>query len=54
MQDLVDKAEAADEADDYGYYMNLADAIDTQAKKETKYHKLTESQWTKLIMRYCI
>ena len=34
MQDLVVKAEKADILEDYGLYMNVADAIDSQAKKE--------------------
>lgn len=34
MKDLVDKAEKADILEDYGLYMNLADAIDFQAKKK--------------------
>ena len=29
MKDLVDKAEKADILEDYGLYMNLADAIDS-------------------------
>lgn len=35
MQDLIDKAEKADILEDYGLYMNLADAIDSQAKKRS-------------------
>lgn len=54
MQDLVDKAEMADLLEDYGLYMNLADAIDSQGKKETTYHIITETQWKKLVRRYCI
>ena len=34
LKDLVNKAEEADILDDYGLYMNLADAIDSQGKKE--------------------
>ena len=33
MEDLVKKAEEADLLADYGLYMNLADAIDSQGKK---------------------
>ena len=52
MQNLIDQAEVADILDDYGLYMNLADAIDSQGKKETTHHILRESEWKKLIMRY--
>lgn len=52
MQLLVDEAEKADLFNDYGSYMNLADAIDVQAKKEVEKHILKESQWNKLIRRY--
>lgn len=54
MQDLVDEAEKADILEDYGLYMNLADAIDSQGKKETTHHLLRESQWKKLTRRYCL
>ncbi|MBO4695385.1 MAG: hypothetical protein J5656_05685 [Clostridia bacterium] len=54
MRDLVEKAEKADLLNDYGLYMNLADAIDSRAKKETGQHILRESQWNKLIKRYCL
>ena len=52
MKSLVDEAEKADILGDYGLYMNLADAIDSQAKKETSKHLITESQWLKLTRRY--
>ena len=52
MQNLVDEAEMADILNDYGLYMNLADAIDSQAKKETTHHLLRESEWKQLIRRY--
>ena len=52
MQDLVDKAEKADILEDYGLYMNLADDIDSQAKKEVNMHLITEPEWRKLIRRY--
>ena len=52
MQDLVDKAEKADILEDYGLYMNLADAIDSQAKKEVNRHLITEAEWRKLVRRY--
>lgn len=54
MQDLVDEAEKADLLNRYGIYMNYADAIDTQAKNETKHHKMSEGQWKKLAQRYCL
>ena len=52
MQDLADKAERADMLERYGKYMNLADAIDSQAKLEVTKHEMTESQWNKLVSRY--
>ncbi len=52
LQALITQAEKADLLDDYGLYMNLADAIDVQAKKEVGKHILKESQWNKLIRRY--
>lgn len=54
MQNLVDEAEKADILEDYGLYMNLVDAIDSQGKKETTHHLLRESQWKKLMRRYCL
>ena len=54
MQNLVDEAEKADILDDYGLYMNVADAIDSQGKKETTHHELRESEWKKLTERYCL
>ena len=54
MKDLIDKAEYADMIDDYGLYMNLADAIDSQGKKETNKHIITESQWKRLVRRYAL
>lgn len=54
MLDLIQKAEEADILDDYGLYMNIAYAIDSQAKKETSNHILRESEWNKLIRRYCL
>ena len=36
MQDLIKQAEVADILDDYGLYMNLADAIDSQGKKKPR------------------
>ena len=54
MLDLVEKAEKADLLDDYGLYMNIADAIDSQGKKETTHHIIRESDWKKLTRRYCL
>ncbi len=54
MQNLVYEAEKADILDDYGLYMNVADAIDSQGKKETTHHQLRESEWKKLTRRYCL
>jgi len=54
MQDLVDKAEKADILEDYGLYMNLADAIDSQAKKELSKHLITDNEWKKLVSRYTL
>lgn len=52
MKLLIEKAEEADYLGDYGLYMNLAYAIDAQAKNETKLHIISESNWRKLIRRY--
>lgn len=52
MQELVQEAERADILEDYGLYMNLSDAIDSQAKKETAHHLMSESQWKALMRRY--
>lgn len=54
MEDLVNKAEEADLLDDYGLYMNLADAIDSQGKKEVSNHVITETEWKRLTRRYCL
>ena len=52
MKDLVDEAEKADTLGDYGLYMNLAYAIDSQGKKEASKHIISESQWNRLTRRY--
>ena len=52
MKDLVDKVKKADILEDYGLYMNLADAIDSQAKKEVNMHLITETEWRKLVRSY--
>ncbi len=52
MQDLVDKAEQADEDEDYGYYANLADAIEVEGKREVMRHQIPEWQWYTLARRY--
>ena len=54
MQNLIDEAEIADITNDYGLYMNIADAIDSQAKKEVTQHKIRESNWKQLTRRYCL
>ena len=54
LNDLINKAEKADLYNDYGLYMNLVDAIDSQAKKETTKHIISESQWNKLMRRYLL
>ena len=54
MEDLVNKAEEADLLDDYGLYMNIADAIDSQGKKEAGNHIITETEWKRLTRRYCL
>lgn len=54
MEDLINKAEEADILDDYGLYMNLTDAIDSQGKKEASQHIITETEWRILTRRYCL
>ena len=54
IEKLIKETEEADLLNDYGLYMNLAYAIDAEAKKEVSHHELKESQWNKLIMRYCL
>ena len=54
LNDLINKAENADLYNDYGLYMNLVDAIDSQAKKEATKHIISESQWNKLMRRYLL
>jgi hypothetical protein len=54
MEDLINQAEEADILDDYGLYMNLADAIDSQGKKEASQHIITETEWRILTRRYCL
>jgi hypothetical protein len=34
--------------------MNLADAIDSQTKKEVSRHLITELEWNKLVSRYTL
>ncbi len=52
MSDLVKKAEDADILNDYGLYMNIADAIDAEGKKEATHHIISETEWRKLVRRY--
>lgn len=54
MSDLVKKAEEADILEDYGLYMNLCDAIDSEGKKEATHHIISETEWRKLVRRYVI
>lgn len=54
MEDLVKKAEEADLLSDYGLYMNLADVIDSQGKKEASQHIISETEWKILTRRYCL
>lgn len=52
IQNLVDDAEKADLEDDYGLYMNLASAIDTNAKNATAKRLLSDYQWETLVRRF--
>ena len=52
MSDLVKKAEDADILNDYGLYMNIADSIDVEGKKEATHHIISETEWRKLVRRY--
>ncbi len=52
MSDLINQAEEADILEDYGLYMNIVDAIDSQAKKEVSKHIITETEWKRLLRRY--
>jgi len=52
IQNLVDDAEKADLEDDYGLYMNLACAIDTNAKNATAKRILNDYQWETLVRRF--
>ncbi len=54
MSDLIKKAEDADILDDYGLYMNIADAIDSQGKLEASHHIISETEWRQLVRRYAI
>lgn len=54
MANLVKDAEDADILNDYGLYINLADAIDSQGKKEATHHIISETEWRKLVRRYAI
>ena len=49
---LVDEAEKADLEDDYGLYICLASAIDTNAKNATRKRELNEYQWEVLVRRF--
>lgn len=54
MSQLVKKAEEADYLNDYGLYMNIVDAIDSQAKFETSKHILKETNWKILLRRFTL
>ena len=54
MKDLVDRAERADILGDYGLYMNLVYAIDSQGKFEASRHLISESEWYQLVRRYSL
>ena len=54
IEKLIKEAEEADLLNDYGLYMNLADAIDSQGKKEVSNHVITETEWKRLTRRYCL
>lgn len=52
IQNLVEDAEKADLEDDYGLYMNLACAIDTNAKNAVSKKQLNDYQWETLVSRF--
>ena len=52
IKNLVDDAEKADLEDDYGLYINLASAIDTNAKNATAKRLLSDYQWETLVRRF--
>lgn len=52
IQNLVEDAEKADLEDDYGLYMNLACAIDTNAKNAVSKKQLNDYQWETLVNRF--
>ena len=54
MKQLVDKAEYADLIGDYGLYMNIAYAIDSEGKKEASNHVISETEWRRLTRRYTL
>lgn len=54
IQDLARRAEKADRDGDYGLYMNLADAIDSRAKREVSQHRMSEAEWNRLLRRYAL
>ncbi len=54
LRDLINRAEEADLYNDYGLYMNIVDAIDSQAKKEVTNHFISETEWNRLLRRYTL
>lgn len=48
----MEEAEQKDREGDLGYYLNLADTIDTFAKNYYAAGEITEEQWNIISMRY--
>lgn len=54
LQEIMDMAEAADSAGNFGLYCDLAENVDTIAKNLYTDGKLTRKQWDTLCRRYCV
>ena len=52
LKELMEEAEQKDKEGDLGYYLNLADTIDTFAKNYYAAGEITEEQWNIISMRY--
>jgi hypothetical protein len=52
LQSLIDEAEEADLADNFGSYENIADTIDVYCKNFYLDRKLTKEQWNIIMSRY--
>jgi hypothetical protein len=52
LQSLIDEAEEADLADNFGSYENIADTIDVYCKNFYLDGKLTKKQWNIIMSRY--